>query len=43
VDVVDLGCIDFTSPKAIGSIMAREYKIPLCRCLMESLEIDGSL
>jgi hypothetical protein len=41
VEVVDLRCMDFVED--CGSIMARECKILVYRCLIEWLEIDGFL
>jgi hypothetical protein len=42
IEIVDPRCIDCVSPKDYGSIMAKECRIPVCKCQLK-LEYVGSI
>jgi hypothetical protein len=41
LEVGDPKCINFVSLEDYRRKMAKEYRIPIYRCLLEGLEIDG--
>jgi hypothetical protein len=41
VQVVDPRCINFVSCEDYESIVAKEYRIPIYKCLLERLKVDG--
>ena len=43
MEVANLGCIDFVNLEDYGSITTKECRITSCRCLLEELEVDGSI
>jgi hypothetical protein len=43
VQVVDPRCINFVSCEDYENVVAREYRIPICRCLLERLKLDNSI
>jgi hypothetical protein len=43
VEVIDPISIDFVSSKDYGRIMARKYRISVCKCLLKKLDTYGSL
>ena len=42
MEPIDSSWIDFVTSKDYGSIMARECRIIVHRCLLERLKVDGS-
>jgi hypothetical protein len=43
VEAINPGCIDFVNPEDYGSIMVEECRITTHRCLLEKLEVYGSI
>jgi hypothetical protein len=43
VEVIDPISIDFVSSKDYGRIMARKYRISVCKCLLKKLDTYGSV
>jgi hypothetical protein len=43
IEVVDQWCIKYVSFEDYRSIMNRKYKILVCKCQLELIEINGSI
>jgi hypothetical protein len=43
VEITSLRCIDIVSLEDYTSIMARECRIIVCKCLFKELEVEGSI